>query len=166
MTRVVGILVLIISLAAGWWLVVKRPAELRQRAAAEAAEAASALQAQREAMYGAEANAPDVQWRETGLGYRIIEEGSGPKPFPGSRIRINYIGRLKDGIVFDRSKEPTEFRIGGMIPGMSAAAQMLGNGGKGVFFIPPKLGYGGQKIATIPPNSGLIFEIEMVAVNP
>ena len=151
---------------AGWWAIIKRPADQRAQAAARQAAADAAISAQREALFGPEALAANVQWRETGLGYLLLDEGTGSKPFPGARIRINYVGRLKDGTIFDRSKEPVEFRIGGMIPGMSAAAQMLGNGGRGVFFIPPKLGYGGQKVAGIPPNSGLIFEIEMVAVNP
>ena len=167
MMRAIGIIVLLGALAVGgWWVAVKRPADLRaEREAAEAALAAE-LNGAREAMFGKEVVESDVQWRETGLGYRILNEGTGAKPFPGARVRMQYLGRLKDGTVFDQSKEPVEFRIGGMIPGMSAAAQMLGTGGKGVFYIPPKLGYGGQRVAGIPPNSGLIFEIEMVAVNP
>lgn len=167
MMRTIGIIVLLVALAAGgWWIAVKRPADLREKRATQEAAAAAELNAQREAIFGTEAVHADVQWRDSGLGYRILNEGTGSKPFPGARVRMNYIGRLKDGTVFDQSREPVEFRIGGMIPGMSAAAQMLGTGGKGVFFIPPKLGYGGQQVAGIPPNSGLIFEIEMAAVNP
>lgn len=167
MKRILTILLLLaVSGGAIWWLAVKRPAAIAAARAADEAAAQAALNAQREAMFGPEATAADVQWRESGLGYRILNEGTGSKPFPGARVRMNYVGRLKDGTIFDRSKEPVEFRIGGMIPGMSAAAQMLGTGGRGVFFIPPKLGYGGQQVAGIPPHSGLIFEIEMVAVNP
>lgn len=167
MMRAISLLLLLVVLGVGgWWVAVKRPAERRaERAAAQAAVEAE-VNAAREAMFGAEALQAEVQWRETGLGYRILNEGTGSKPFPGARVRMNYVGRLKDGTVFDQSREPVEFRVGGMIPGMSAAAQMLGTGGRGVFFIPPKLGYGGQQVAGIPPNSGLIFEIEMVAVNP
>lgn len=152
--------------AAIWWLAVKRPAEILAARQADEAAAAAVVQAQREAMFGPESLHPDVAWRQTGLGYRIIEEGRDPKPYPGARVSLNYVGRMKDGTVFDRSKGPTEFRIGGMIPGMSAGAQMLGARGRGVFFIPPQLGYGGRQVAGIPPSSGLIFEIEMVAVNP
>lgn len=167
MKRAGGIVLLAAALAgAGWWFLIERPARLAEERRAAVAAVEAKARAEREAMFGPEALAEDVQWRESGLGYRILAEGSGPKPFPGARVRMGYVGRLRDGTIFDRSKEPVEFRIGGMIPGMSAAAQMLGAGGRGVFFIPPKLGYGGQRVAGIPPNSGLIFEIELVAVNP
>jgi FKBP-type peptidyl-prolyl cis-trans isomerase len=165
--RTLIIVVLLAAIAgAVWWLGFKRPAEVRAEQQAQAEAEHSALTAKREAMFGAEALGAEVQWKESGLGYRILHEGSGAKPPLGATVRINYVGRLADGTVFDRSPQPRDFRIGTMIPGMNAAAQMLSPGGKGVFFVPPRLGYGGQKVGPIPPNSGLIFEMELVAVNP
>jgi FKBP-type peptidyl-prolyl cis-trans isomerase FklB len=124
------------------------------------------LRAEREALFGAEALTSDVTWRDSGLGYRILTQGDGAKPGIGGRVRINYVGRLKDGTVFDRTKEPIEMRIGGMVPGLSAGLQLLNAGGKAVFFIPPKLGYEGRQVMGISPNSGLIFDVELAAVLP
>src|ERR1051326_4609426 len=123
------------------------------------------LRAEREGLFGAEALAPEVQWRASGLGYRIIAPGEGPRAAVGGRMRMSYVGRLKDGTVFDRAKEPVEMQVGGMVAGLSAGLQLLGAGGKAVFFIPPKLGYESRQVMGIPPNSGLIFDVALVAVN-
>ncbi len=125
-----------------------------------------ARRTEREQLFGAEALGPDVRWRENGFGYRIIQEGTPPKPGVGTPVRILYTGRLKDGTVFDRAEKPRDFQIGGTISGLSSGLQLLGTGGKAVFYIPPALGYGSRKVMGIPPNSGLIFEVEVVAVNP
>ncbi|HEY0947059.1 MAG TPA: FKBP-type peptidyl-prolyl cis-trans isomerase [Opitutaceae bacterium] len=147
-----------------WWIGFKYPADQRAAAAAEEAAAAATLREQREGMFGAESVAPEVQWRETGLGYRVFSEGSGVKPMMGTKVRLMYVGRLKDGTIFDRTAKPVEFSVGQLIPGMNAALQMLGDGGKGVFFIPPALGYGNRPFGPIPAKSGLIFEIEVLKV--
>lgn len=119
---------------------------------------------EREALFGPEALQSDVQWRDSGLGCRILTEGTPPKPGLGQTVRIRYAGRLKDGTVFDRADQPAAFVIGGTITGLSNGLQMLGTGGKAVFFIPPSQGYGARKVMGIPPNSGLIFEVEVVEV--
>jgi FKBP-type peptidyl-prolyl cis-trans isomerase len=72
---------------------------------------------------------------------------------------------LKDGTVFDQSAKPVDYRIGSTIPGLSTGLQLLGTGGKAVFYLPPSLGYGSRKVMGIPPDSGLIFEVEVLAVN-
>jgi FKBP-type peptidyl-prolyl cis-trans isomerase len=160
----VGVLLVLAAFAAIWWLALYRPAQLLAAANAEAA-ATQAQQAERRAgLFGDEALAADVQWRDTGFGYRIIAEGTGAKPIIGTKVRVNYVGRLKDGTVFDRSSSPRDFQVGGLIPGMNAGLQLLGSGGQAVFFIPPKLGYGGRATGPIPANSGLIFEVELVEV--
>jgi FKBP-type peptidyl-prolyl cis-trans isomerase len=84
-------------------------------------------------------------------------------------IRVHYIGRLKDGQVFDDSHqrgEPSDFVVNQLISGWAAAMPSLKPGGRAIFFIPPYLGYGGLRAGKIPPESGLIFEVELIAVNP
>lgn len=136
-------------------------AEARAAAAAEQAQAK-----QRADWFGAAATSPDITWRANGLGSRLRAEGAGPKPGLGTPVQITYVGKLKDGTVFDRADKPVSFQIGSTIPGLSAGLQMLGTGGKAEFYIPPSLGYGARKVMGIPPNSGLIFEVEVHAVNP
>ena len=89
------------------------------------------------------------------------------EPSPG--VRVHYTGRLKDGTVFDSSVargKPSDFAVDRLITGWSAAMLTLKPGGKAVIYIPPHLGYGGIRSGNIPPFSGLIFEVEVIAVNP
>jgi FKBP-type peptidyl-prolyl cis-trans isomerase len=128
---------------------------------------ASALEHER--LFGAEAKAADITWRSSGLGIRILAQGEGPAPKMTDTIRVHYVGRLKDGQVFDDSHargKPSDFVVNYLITGWAAAMPTLKAGGHAVFFIPPVLGYGGVRSAGIPPNSGLIFDVELIAVNP
>ena len=123
----------------------------------------------RERYFGTSAQAPDIQWRSSGLGIRVIAPGEGEAPKMTDRIRVHYLGRLKDGVVFDDSRtrgKPAEFVVNQLITGWAAAMPSLKPGGKAEFYIPPHLGYGGLRSGKIPAHSGLIFEVELLAVNP
>lgn len=112
---------------------------------------------------------PAITWRSSGLGIKVVVPGDGVAPQMTDRVRVHYTGRLKDGKVFDdtRAKDkPADFTVNRLITGWAAAMSSLKPGGKAVFYIPPHLGYGGLRAGNIPPNSGLIFEVELVAVNP
>ena len=119
---------------------------------------------ERRSLFGDDALAADVEWRDSGLGYRISAPGTGAKPGVGTTVKLNYTGRLKDGTVFDRSEKPTDFIIGTTVRGLSTGLQMLGVGGKATFFIPPSQGYGNRKVMGIPASSGLIFDVEVVSI--
>lgn len=162
MKRIVITVALVALFAATfWWFSHRQPAP--PPVAPVVAEEDPKI-AERRALFGDEANATGIEWRESGLGYRILAPGTPPKPGIGATVRITYTGRLKDGTIFDRSEKPSEFLIGATIPGLSTGLQMLGTGGKAVFYIPPSLGYRGAKVMGIPPNSGLIFEVEVAEV--
>lgn len=159
--------VVLVFAAALWWFNRQRPTPPPDTAAVAKATAASPEQqerAERLHLFGQEATAPGVEWRESGLGYHITNPGTPPNPGIGATVRITYVGRLKDGTVFDRADKPSSFLIGATIPGLSAGLQMLGTGGKATFFIPPSLGYGGRKVLGIPANSGLIFDVTVVEI--
>ena len=118
--------------------------------------------------FGAEAKASDITWRPSGLGVRLLAPGDGAAPRMTDTVRVHYVGRLKDGKVFDDSHRrgaPSDFVVGQLIPGWAAAMPALKPGGRAQFFIPPVLGYGPRQAGDIPPNSGLIFEVELIAVN-
>jgi FKBP-type peptidyl-prolyl cis-trans isomerase len=123
----------------------------------------------REELFGAEARDPAIAWRPSGLGVKILVPGEGTAPTPLDRVQVQYVGRLKDGKIFDDSRrrnKPSIFAVNRLITGWAAAMPSLKPGGKAVFFIPPSLGYGGMRSGDIPPVSGLIFEVELLAVNP
>lgn len=124
----------------------------------------------REEYFGAQAKAPGIAWRPSGLGIRILAPGEGKAPQLMDHVLVHYVGRLKDGTVFADSHakggKPSNFVVNRLIPGWAAAMPSLKPGGRAEFFIPPQLGYGGLQSGRIPPHSGLIFEVELLAVNP
>ncbi|WP_139959486.1 peptidylprolyl isomerase [Flavicella sediminum] len=107
---------------------------------------------------------------ESGLRYKIIQEGNGTKATKGAGVSVHYKGQLLDGTVFDSSykrKQPIDFTIGvgQVIKGWDEGIQLLTVGAKARLVIPSSLGYGAAGAGgVIPPNATLIFDVELVAV--
>jgi len=137
---------------------------------APAAPEKSVDELRREEYFGpAIAADPAIAWRPSNLGLKLLAPGEGPLLQLTDRVRVHYTGRLKDGTVFDDSRargQPAEFNVNGLITGWSTGMLALRPGGRAVFYIPPHLGYGGLRSGKVPPFSGLIFEVEVLAVNP
>jgi len=100
----------------------------------------------------------------SGLQYKIIKAGDGPKPKPSDTVSVNYRGTLIDGKEFDKSKEPVTFQVEGVIPGWVEALQLMPVGSKWQLFIPPALAYGEQAPPMIGPNQALVFEVELLEI--
>jgi FKBP-type peptidyl-prolyl cis-trans isomerase FklB len=107
---------------------------------------------------------------ESGLQYRIITQGTGDIPDIKSQVKVLYRGILVDGTEFDSSfknNAPASFRVGGVIKGWSEALMLMPVGSKWELFIPHELGYGSiGNQPTIPPYSTLIFEVELLEIEP
>ena len=102
---------------------------------------------------------------ESGLQYKIIEQGSDKKAGPTDAVTVNYKGTLLDGTVFDETKgSPIELTLNRVIKGWAEGLQLVGEGGKIELYIPSELGYGAQATGAIKANSTLIFEVEVVKV--
>ena len=104
----------------------------------------------------------------SGLQYKVITEGSGPRPKANQTVVTNYVGTLVNGQEFDSSfkrGQPAVFPVTGVIAGWTEALQLMKVGSKWKLFIPDKLAYGDQGGGeTIPPGSTLIFEIELLSI--
>ncbi|HKW30540.1 MAG TPA: FKBP-type peptidyl-prolyl cis-trans isomerase [Verrucomicrobiae bacterium] len=102
------------------------------------------------------------------LQYKILKSGTGDSPGKTDTVTVNYTGTLIDGTVFDSSVqrgEPATFPLNGVIPGWTAALQLMKVGDKWQLFLPPQLAYGDQSPgAKIGPNSTLIFEVELLSI--
>jgi FKBP-type peptidyl-prolyl cis-trans isomerase FklB len=104
----------------------------------------------------------------SGLQYKILTEGTGPKPTPNDTVVCNYRGTLIDGKEFDSSYKrgnAATFPVKGVIKGWTEALQLMPVGSKWQLFVPANLAYGQQAMgADIPSNSTLIFEVELVSI--
>ncbi|WP_269538902.1 FKBP-type peptidyl-prolyl cis-trans isomerase [Cerasicoccus fimbriatus] len=114
---------------------------------------------------------PNVKQSPTGLYYEIIEEGDAERAGADDSVKVNYKGSLIDGTEFDSSYkrgEPATFPVGGVVKGFGEGVQLVGPGGKVKLYIPGNLGYGPNppRGSQIPPNGTLIFEVEMIDINP
>lgn len=105
-----------------------------------------------------------------GLQYKILQEGNGPKPAAVDSVTVNYRGTLVNGTEFDSSYkrgQPAQFPVGGVIKGWTEALQLMPVGSKWQVFIPSDLAYGpAGRPPVIGPNSTLVFEVELVSIQP
>lgn len=115
---------------------------------------------------------PKVKTTASGLQYEVLKEGNATKPKATDTVSVHYEGKLLDGKVFDSTGqhggEPATFPLNQVIPGWTEGLQLMGEGAKYRFYIPSKLAYGeqGAPQGGIEPNSVLIFEVELLKVNP
>ncbi len=108
----------------------------------------------------------NVKKSSTGLHYEILAIGNEKeKPTENDSVKINYIGKLIDGKIFDQSKNtPVTFPLQGVVPGLKEGLQLIGKGGKVKLYIPAGLAYGEHDIPMIPPGSVLVFDIELLEI--
>lgn len=111
-----------------------------------------------------------VKTTESGLQYEELVAGDGKQPTAEDTVKVHYRGTLIDGTEFDRSyarNEPVSFPLNGVIPGWTEGLQLMKEGGKAKLAIPADLAYGpGGMGNVIGPNSTLVFEVELLEVNP
>jgi FKBP-type peptidyl-prolyl cis-trans isomerase FklB len=104
----------------------------------------------------------------SGLQYKILKAGTGPKPIPSDTVVCNYRGTLIDGTEFDSSfkhGQPASFPVGQVIKGWTEALQLMPVGSKWQLFVPAALAYGDRGAGPdIGPNATLIFEVELLSI--
>ncbi|MEM1326766.1 MAG: FKBP-type peptidyl-prolyl cis-trans isomerase [Bacteroidota bacterium] len=110
-----------------------------------------------------------IQTTESGLQYKVLEEGQGASPGPTDRVTVDYEGRLISGDVFDSSiarGEPATFGVNQVIAGWTEALQMMKPGSRWELYIPSDLAYGerGGPGGGIGPNEALIFEVKLISI--
>lgn len=121
-----------------------------------------------EAFLKANAQKKDVVTTSSGLQYKILKKGTGPKPDADSSVTVNYEGKLINGKVFDSSYkrgQPATFQVNQVIKGWQEALQMMPEGSTWDVYIPANLAYGDQAVPGIGPNQTLIFKVNLIKVN-
>jgi FKBP-type peptidyl-prolyl cis-trans isomerase len=110
-----------------------------------------------------------VKTTSSGLQYKVITAGTGPKPDSTQTVVLNYRGTLVDGTEFDNTAkrgQPLTYPVKGFIKGWTEALQLMPVGSKWELYIPTELAYGeaGAGGGAIPPGAALIMEIELLSI--
>lgn len=146
----------------------------QQEQAAEM-EAQMSVQADSNAEQGAaflaeNATTEGVVTLESGLQYKVVTAGEGPKPTAEDTVEVHYRGTLIDGTEFDSSysrNSTVSFGVNQVIPGWTEALQLMPVGSTWQLFIPSDLAYGpGGAGGVIGPNATLIFDVELISIAP
>jgi FKBP-type peptidyl-prolyl cis-trans isomerase FklB len=145
--------------------------EVRTKEEAKTKAAAIENKKTGEAFLAANKTKEGVVTLPSGLQYKILKAGTGPKPTAEDTVLCHYRGTLVDNTEFDSSYkrgEPLKIPVGGVIKGWTEAIQLMPVGSKWQLFIPSDLAYGerGAPGSPIGPNSTLVFEVELVSIEP
>ena len=124
---------------------------------------------------GAQALMDEIRSTGTVAALRVIttvaSTSTEPGAMVGDTISVNYVGVLPDGTMFDASQNhggPFSFILGvdSVIQGWQQGLVGMKVGERRLLAIPPALGYGDRGQGSIPPNSTLLFDVEMVKIQP
>jgi len=144
--------------------------QLRQQAQEKAKVQGEANQKEGDAFLAANKSKEGVVTLPSGLQYKILKAGTGPKPTATDKVVCNYQGTLINGKEFDASARhggPATFPVNGVIKGWTEALQLMPVGSKWQLFVPPSLAYGERGAGgDIGPDETLIFEVELLSIAP
>lgn len=136
--------------------------EAQNAADAEAPQSEKALAAEQQFL-AKEKSGSGVRELSDGILLTELAPGKGSKPLATDEVQVNYVGRLPDGTVFDKSTQPQWFRLDSVISGWSSALQQMPVGAKWRLVIPSAQAYGADGAGElIPPYTPLVFEIELL----
>jgi FKBP-type peptidyl-prolyl cis-trans isomerase FkpA len=145
--------------------------KLQARAEAQAATAAVAEKAKSAAFRDTAAAEAGAVKTASGLVFKSITSGRGASPKPTDVVQVNYRGTLIDGTEFDASAKhggPATFRLNGVVPCWTEGVQLMKVGEKAKLVCPSEIAYGdrGTPDGSIPPGATLVFEVELLGINP
>jgi FKBP-type peptidyl-prolyl cis-trans isomerase FklB len=142
--------------------------DVRKKQEAKMQQAGDTNKKEGEAFLAANKTKPGVTTLPSGLQYKVLKQGSGPKPTASDSVVCNYRGTLLDNTEFDSSYkrgQPATFPVGGVIPGWTEALELMPVGSKWQLFVPSTLAYGPRGAGPdIGPNATLIFEVELISI--
>jgi len=101
----------------------------------------------------------------SGIQYRIIEEGDGPRPGMESKVSVHYRGSKLDGREFDSSfarGTPEEFTVNAVLKGWQEVLPLMKVGSTWQIFVPPELAFGARGNPPVGPNEALMFDLKLV----
>jgi FKBP-type peptidyl-prolyl cis-trans isomerase FklB len=142
--------------------------EMRKKQQEQMQQAGAANKKEGDAFLAANKSKDGVITLPSGLQYKILTPGTGPKPTASDSVVCNYRGTLINGTEFDSSYkrgQPATFPVNGVIKGWTEALQLMPVGSKWQLFVPSDMAYGERSPSPeITPDSTLIFEVELLSI--
>lgn len=143
---------------------------MQQREQKEREAKAAAAKAKGDDFLKENAKRAEVKSTPSGLQYEVVTAGKGESPKATDKVEVHYRGTLIDGTEFDSSYKrgkSTTFGLNQVIKGWTEGLQLMKAGAKYRFYIPSDLAYGARGGgAKIGPHEALIFEVELITINP
>jgi FKBP-type peptidyl-prolyl cis-trans isomerase FklB len=144
--------------------------DLRKKEEAESKKSGEKNKKEGDAFLKGNALKEGVQTTKSGLQYKILREGTGPKPGANDTVSIHYKGYLIDGTEFHnsyKSGKPVSFPILKTFPGWSEALRMMNVGSKWEVFLPSDLAFGQEGLGNVVgPHAVVIFDLELIETKP
>jgi peptidylprolyl isomerase len=112
---------------------------------------------------------PGVTTLPSGVQYRVIEPGSGPKPTAASTVQVHLRGSISTGQEFantysSSNAQPATFKVGEFpLAGVREAILMMPVGSRWEVYIPADKGYGNDPRSPIGPSQAIVFDIKLVS---
>lgn len=115
-----------------------------------------------------------VQTTESGLQYRVIENGSGARPTAQNQVQVHYKASLPEGPTFIDTTAPREGQQSGPVTmqvgeipltGLREAIGLMQAGSRWEVVLPPDIAYGNTPQSPIGPNQAVVFEVQLVSIN-
>lgn len=142
-------------------------AKVRQEQVEAFQELASENQAKSEAFLEENKSKTGIVVMPSGVQYRIIEEGDGPRPNMESTVKVHYRGSKMDGREFDSSFArgvPEEFVVNSVLQGWQEVLPLMKQGSTWQIFVPPELAFGQRGNPPVGPNEALMFDLRLVEI--
>lgn len=140
--------------------------QMLESAKAEFDKVAAENKRNSDAFLAANKSKSGVQALPSGIQYRVIETGSGPKPTPNSEVKLHFRGSLSSGQEFAstyQGNQPVTMSItDAPIPGLKAILPMMAVGSRWEVFLPPEQAYGNTPRSPIGPSQAVVFDVKVV----
>jgi|KBSMisStandDraft_5_1062788.scaffolds.fasta_scaffold25688_2 FKBP-type peptidyl-prolyl cis-trans isomerase FkpA len=109
-----------------------------------------------------------LTYDSSGIFYKILDSGDqNLKPVFSTNIKVNYVGRLMNGVIFD-SASNTNLNgtpLYGLIYGWQYGLPKIGKGGHIQLLIPSALAWGCTGYGQVPADAPVYFDVELLDVN-
>ena len=145
------------------------------RAKAEFDKVSADNKTRSEAFLARNRGTPGVQVLPSGLQYRVIEAGSGPRPTQASEVKVQYKTTTPDGQLIADTGQPMAGQPAGpltvrisevQMPGLREALLSMPAGSRWEVVLPANLAAGTDQNAGRLVNQALVFDLTLLSVSP